>query len=150
MCLIYAILQVIITSALIEDKLLLIGSYKKTKVNFWKNYTSTKIYLHATNILVTNRKFDCFTKLIRRNFEDEKPFELNTVAKPEKIKELRKQITAQMAPSWLYKKKSYIHIEHLIVVMYISYATLVLFWDVLASYELLTNPSKCLWYSDVE
>jgi hypothetical protein len=34
MCLIYAILQVIITSALIEDKLLLIGSYKKTKVNF--------------------------------------------------------------------------------------------------------------------
>jgi hypothetical protein len=127
MCLIYAILQVIITSALIEDKLLLIGSYKKTKVNFWKNYTSTKIYLHATNILVTNRKFDCFTKLIRRNFEDEKPFELNTVATPEKIKELRKQITAQMAPSWLYKKKKL----HTYRTSYCSYVYLLCYFGAL-------------------
>ena len=49
-----------------------------------------------------------------------------------------------MAPSWLCaKKKTYIHIAELhIVVLYGSYATLVLYWEVLAGYELLTNPSK--------
>jgi hypothetical protein len=48
MCLVAMIFQVVITSALIEGKLLLIGSHKKTEVNFQYN-RATDIHLHATS-----------------------------------------------------------------------------------------------------
>jgi hypothetical protein len=65
---VFGCLQVVITSALIGGKLLLIGSHKKTQVNLQRGYYAIGIYLHDTsNVLELHMKKKVFNKVYNNN-----------------------------------------------------------------------------------